>query len=340
MNPQMNFNETLRLQPLNDPCDRISDFVECIKVVGIIQDSMLVIFTLLLIVIVTQMILDYFSSNKQYEIQFRRFWVIAFISVVLTLYNQRIVPQFAAPYTIVHNETYQSAVMHFKEEADYRTAFITPYYIGYVCFYLYDFLFLFISTTINNIFAVTGKKLATVFNWILRIYYVAYTIIVLGCVVFSINFFSDLCGPHWLNFAYNFNFVIHPSVLALFYFVSTYTFIFNTESVWLVPKSLQTLMKLMIFFIMFLTFVQTAFAIFRFHYTPNAIAIWASFDYESRRYSYLNIILSYDFLVFIFPLMCLVVLMLIMSKINLDDNVTADELTLTLEKSLIISNVI
>ena len=340
MNPEMNFNNTLKLGPLIDPCDRISDFGECIKIVGIVQDSMLVIFGILLSFIVGYMVIDSFSKNPNYDVQYRRFWVISFISVILTLYNQRIVPYFGRPYYIEHNEEYNSAVMHFPEYTHYRTAFKTPYYIGYVCFYLYDFLFLFLSSTINRIFEITGNKLAKVFKYILLVYYVAYLLIVLGCVLFSINFFSDICGPEWLTFAYNFNFVIHPSVLALFYFVATYTFIFNEKSVWLVPKPLQTLMKLMIFFIMFLTFIQTAFAIFRFHFTPNAFAVWAAFNYIKHRYPYLNIILSYDFLVFIFPLMCLVVLMLIMSKINLDDNVSPDELNMSLEKSLVISNVI
>ena len=332
----MNFNNTLILGPLNDPCDRISDFSECTKSVGIVQDVMLVIFMLLTSYIVVKTIREIYFEDKVVSQTYKRFWIIAYISVIITLFDTRIIQMFAQPYNVEHNETYHSAIMNFSEKAHYYTAYVYPYYTGYVCFYLYDFLFLFIMSTVNNVLMVVGKKIAKIFDFILKIFYFAYTIIVLGCVLFTIRSMEDVCGVKWLTFAYNFNFVIHPSILALFYLISAVAFVFTKEISMLVPNSLQLLMKLMIFFIMFLTFIQTAFAIFRFHFVPNAFAVWASFDYDKNRFSYLNVILSYDFLVFIFPLMCLVTMMMIMSKININSGQSTDDIQTSLEKELVI----
>jgi hypothetical protein len=332
----MNRNISDILSPLNDPCDRISDFGECTKVVGIIQDSMLVIFMLFISYFVVYIIKQVKIKGNIIHPVHQRFWIIAYVSVVLTLFTTRIIPTFGQPYHIEHNATYKSAIMIFPEEAHEITAYMTPFFTGYVCFYIYDFLFLFFISSVNSVFMVTGNKFARVFKYITKAYYFIYFLIMFGCILFTLRFMEDLCGPYWLMFAYHFNFLIHPSVIMLFYIVCVIAFIFNDETAWLVPKSLQTLMKLMIFFIMFLTFIQTIFAVFRFHYDPNAFAVYAMFDYEKYRFIYLNIILSYDFLVFFFPLMCLIVMMLIMSKINIDSVASTEDIKLSLEKSLVV----
>lgn len=312
----MNFNLSIKLGPTNDPCLRIADFGQCHKGMADIEFLLLIGFIIVITYILLPLIKTAFINKFSVSTGFTRFWVIALISCIVTLYSVLFFPMFAQPYEYTSDDKVGSLIIKFKDKADYQTGYVTPYYINYVCFFLYDFLYMYIISAVIDIFAFSQSKLARIYNFILKVFYVVYTAITLGNVIFSINFFADLWGKNWLWFAYNFNFVIHPSVILFFYIACSTTFIFTNDSDWLYTRSFQIIMRAMVLIIMILTIIQTTFAIYMFHMKPNALAVGAALNYPKWRSLYLNAMLFYDFLCFILPLMCFVTMMIIMTRIK------------------------
>lgn len=335
LNPEMNFDPTIRLGPLVDPCNRLSDFGECMKGVGIFQDLLLLLIAIYLSYILVPLIKQKLVLKISVPVAILRFWSVSFFAVILTIVNQRMIPAFGQPYHIVKNSTYNSEIMEFPTIHHYETAFKTPFFVGYICIYMYDFLFLFIISSVNKIYTVSHRMLGNIFEIVHKVYIVAYFIIIFLCTLFSIRYFQELVGYKWLSVAYTMNFVIHPSVLLFFYIVCCCTFVFNQQADWLYPMSFKYLMQVSLFFIMFLILIQTSFSVFMFHMNPNPIALFAMKDYSKYRWNYQNIVLSYDFLVFIFPFIFLVLMMLTISKINIDIQNSKEDFSNTFEKSLI-----
>lgn len=331
----MNEDANITLGPEVDPCFRVSDFGECNRIVGNIQDSLILVFIIGISFLLVPLVKAQISSGNISQNSFLRFWVVAYISLVLTFFSNRLIPEFGRHYKMEHHSN-GAVIMRFKERADMVSVYRTPFFINYICFYIYDYLYLFIINAVIDIFYFSEQKTASFFHFLLKIYYVLYGLISAGTVVFSLNCMADLYGTQWLNFCYRINFFIHPSILAFFYITCSMTFVFFKDKQWLYPVSFKIIMRLMLFFIMVLTFFQSVFAFYRFNNSPNYFSVWAAFDYPNRRFTYINGLLFYDFIVFIFPLMCLVGMMFIMTRIKEDENTSESvETTSTLKAAFI-----